>query len=1084
MKHNYLKASLLYLLVFLCGMYTSQAQTTITGKVTSQDDGSALPGVSVLVKGTTRGTTTNADGQYTLAVDGPNTVLVFSFISFVSQEVLLGNRSSVDIQLVPNLNSLSEVVVTGYTTQNRKEITGAVSTVKGKDLASVPMQNAEQQLQGRIAGVTVLTSGQPGTTSQVRIRGFGSLVNNNPLYIVDGVPTQDISFLNSFDIDDMSVLKDAGAASVYGARAASGVIVVTTKHAKSGSKINVSYDTYVGATVAGKGMSLLSPQEQADYTWTALKNGGTTSINHVQYGSGATPVLPYYLLVGNRYGLAKDAINLETELAKSNTNFDNGSIYQVIRTNVAGTDWYKEITRRAPVTNHSIGISGSGENSRYYIGLGYTNTQGILLHQYAKRYSLRTNTEFSIKKILRLGTNMQVNYGDQRLINNNNEGNPIAMAFRMSPAIPVYDEKGGWAGTVAKGFANPKNPVAMLTRAKDDKNSSLGLFGNVYAEVDVLPHLIYRTSFGGSISHFYYQNFVSKEYENAENNGTHRIIEGAGYQFDWTFTNTLQYELKSGMHAIRPLLGVEAVRSNVGRRIDGVGLEPFSTNVPYRTLSTTQGAGRQVTSGVPPWYDARLYSIFSKIDYTFKDRYLASVTLRRDASSAFGRAKREGYFPAVSLGWRVTQENFMQNIPWLSELKIRGGWGIMGNQAINPNNQYSTAVSDLLFASYDMTGSNGSAIPGFRIGNIANEDGAWEKNISTNIGFDANLFAGRLEVVFDYYTRLTKDMLFNPEISGLLGSVGRLNAPYINIGQMENKGIDLQLIYKGAVASGAVKFEVGAIVGAYKNKVIKLDEFTPYFDAYNGTNRMSNPVRNAEGEPISSFFGYKVAGLWQSNNDIKKLNEQVRTATKDTTAVYQEGAGIGRFQFEDINGDGRITDKDRTFIGNPNPDFTYGLNLKVSFKNIELEANLYGVQGNEVFNYSRWFTDFYSSFSGAALSTRVKDAWTPENTGATTPRLEAASNFSTNTQSNSYYVESGSYLRMRNLQLGYNLPSTLLNKLKIARLKVYVQAINPFTITSYSGLDPGISGQDTSYGVDNGFYPMTRQYNVGLSLGF
>jgi TonB-linked SusC/RagA family outer membrane protein len=1065
--HN-LVAGCCCMLLLLCVNSTFAQTKKISGKITAENN-EPVTGATVQVKGTSTGTVTDVSGAFSLTVP-ENATLVVSFVGYKPQELTVGPGSVYNINLETSASALNELVVTGYTTQQRKDIIGAVSTVKAKELVAVPAGNAEQQLQGRVAGLTVLSSGQPGTTSLVRIRGFASFAGNEPLYIVDGVPTFSIENLNSFDIETTTVLKDAGSASIYGARASAGVIVITTKHGsrRNDGKIQVTYDGSYGWQTPGKGFDILNPEETAKWTWIAERNAGKVEANgnptHPQYGTGVNPVLPDYILAGGKTGVF--AGDPAIDPSKYNVDFNKGDIYQIVKANKAGTDWYDAITRTAPIQQHAVGLSGGSENSRFYAGFGYYNQEGVVLSTYLKRYSIRANSEFSIKNRVRIGENIQITFRDNPQLTNLNEGNAISLAYRMNPLIPVHDEFGGWAGTAAKGFNNPSNPVANQTRSKDNKGHAFGLFGNVYAEADLLKDLTFRSSFGGGLFSFYANGITSRTYENSENIGSDQLYESSGYGYSWTWTNTMRYEHTFGVNNIKALVGIEAIRDGAGRDMNGTGLNPFTNVVNYRTLTGTQSSGRTVGSEGSPGND--IFSIFGKVDYTLMDRYLISAVLRRDGSSNFGIANRYGTFPAVSAGWRVSQEEFLKGVSWINELKLRGGWGKMGNQRIDLNNQYNLYAASSSFSAYAIDGASTATFEGINKARIGNPEGRWETNITTNVGLDATLFNNTLDFIFDIYNKKTSNLLFNPELPG---TVGQVTYPTINVASMSNKGIDMQLIKRGTFAKNW-RYEANLTLTTYKNKITKLSEGVDYFDGNSfGSSRIGTFTRNAVGQPISAFFGYDVVGLFQDDNDVKN-------------SAAQDGAAPGRFKYRDVDGDKKITANDRTFFGDPNPRVTSGLDITIGYKGFDFNVFLYAVTGAKVINYTRWFTDFFPSFPGQAISGRVRDSWTPENKGTNVPIFEDVSNFSTNTQPNSYYMENGAYLRARNVQLSYTLPASTIRTIGMEKLKIYVQAVNLFTITGYKGLDPAVSGVDTNFGVDYGNYPLTRQFILGLNAIF
>jgi TonB-dependent starch-binding outer membrane protein SusC len=1051
----------------------------VTGTV-KDGSGQGIPGVNVVLKGTVTGTTTDAQGNYAINVNSASSQLAFSAIGFKPVDLTVGTRSTIDVVLEDDVSQLSEVVVTGYTIDNRRETTGAVSTVKPKDLAVVPSGNVEQQLAGRVAGVTVVTNGQPGTTSQIRVRGFGSFGGNQPLYVVDGVPVDNTDFLNPDDIESTTVLKDAAAASIYGARAASGVIVYTTKKGnKSARKLNITYDGLFGATNPGTPFESLSPEQYAESIWLASRNDAFQKneapvFGHPQFGSGPTPVIPDYINVGGTPGVVGN-VNLEAERAKYNVDPRAGSIYQVVRANKEGTDWYDAITRTAPMMRHSLGFSGGGENSRFYIGFGAQNQAGILLYNNFKRYTFRANSEFNILKNLRFGENLQFTYrqvlgqdGENGGIGSADNENDINLAYRMPTIIPIYDEFGGYAGTAARGFNNPRNPVANRDGAANNRGFAGSGFGNIYLEFDPIPGLTLRSSLGGNYVNFYNWSYGRLQYENSENNSAFTYSEGGGFNFGWVLTNTANYKQRFGKHNLDLLVGQEALNTGAGRNINGNGQNPFSWDPDYVTLSTLSASGRLVNSGYGK--GVNFYSLFGRVNYIYNDKYILTGVIRRDGSSRFGANNRYGVFPAVSAAWRISSESFMQSIPWITDLKIRGGYGLMGNSNnVSPINQYSLFGTNIGNSSYDITGSNSSAAEGYFRTRIGNPDAKWESSVTTNLGFDGTFLNGRLDVILDLWRKDTRDLLVEVPVTVTNGSFAAV--PAVNTAKMLNQGIDIQVITRGKIGND-FDYELNVTGGFLRNEIVSIVGEQTYLTSINPGYRGITPIRNQLGRSISSFFGYDVVGLFQSAEEVRN-------------APTQDGAAPGRFRFRDINGDDRITDADRTYLGSPVPKFSGGIAFTLKYKNFDMNILANGMAGNKIFNVSKWFTDFYPSFQYSSKAARVLDSWTPQNTGATIPIFESASNFSTNLQSNSYYVEDGSYLRLQNLSIGYTLPSELLSKLRLQRLRVFASTNNLLTLTKYSGLDPSVGGNvDTQFGIDVGNYPITRSFNVGINLGF
>jgi TonB-dependent starch-binding outer membrane protein SusC len=909
------------------------------------------------------------------------------------------------------------------------------------------------------------------------VRGFGSFGDNRPLYVVDGVPTLNVDFLAPDDIETTTVLKDAASASIYGARAASGVIVYTTKKgARGGKRLNISYDGLYGATDPGNGQKMMNPTDFATWTNQAYINS-KVDYDHPQFGKlgpGRTPVVPDYINVGGRAGVM-GTVDLAAEKAKYNVDPSAGSIYQVMKANKAGTDWYDAITRTAPLQRHSLGFSGGGDNSRFYIGLNAQEQAGILLYNQFRRYSFRANSEFDITKHIRIGENLQFTYRSQLGAIGDNGGfgaaddeNDILQAFRMPSIIPVYDEFGGYGGTAAKGFNNPRNPVANRDGLANNRGFSFGGFGNIYAEVDPIPGLTLRTSFGGSINQFYNWGYGRLQYENSENNSAFSYNEGGGFGYSWVLTNQATYTKKFGMHNVRAIVGQEALNDGRGKNLSGNGLNPFSIDPDYITLNTVSASGRNVGSNY--FKGVNFYSLFGQLEYNFNERYYLSGVVRRDGSSRFGANSRYGVFPAFSAAWRVSSEDFMKNLSLISDLKIRGGYGTFGNSnSVDPNNQYSLYAASLGQSAYDISGTNSSVAEGYYRTRIGNADAKWESAVTKNIGLDVSFLSNRWEASIDLWQKNTNDLLFQVPVTQTAGPQAAV--PSVNVAKMLNRGLDILVTNRGRIA-GDWSYEATLTGTFLKNQIVELANNLQYITYINPGYRGLTPVRNQLNQSISAFFGYKVASLFQNQAEVD-------------AAPAQDGKGVGRFRYVDVNGDGKITPDDRTYLGSPVPKFTGGFNFTVRYKGFDVNAYTYAGIGNKIFNASKWFTDFYPSFAGAAISERVKNSWTPSNPGATIPIFETASNFSTNTQANSFYVEDGSFLRFQNLSVGYNLPANILTRLRAQRLRISASVNNLATLTKYEGLDPAVGGNaDTQFGIDVGSYPLTRSWNIGINLGF
>ncbi|MFD1140508.1 SusC/RagA family TonB-linked outer membrane protein [Larkinella insperata] len=1085
MQHNYPRPLRVCAVVALAWFLTIAAwaqDRKVNGLITDGSDNNPLPGANVVVKGTTIGASTDANGRFTLNVPTGRDVLTISAIGFAGQEVTIGNRSEITITLQTDIKTLSEVVVTGYGAQSKKDITGAVATVDTKQLLSVPATNVGQALQGRVAGVQVGNENSPGGGVMVRIRGFGTINDNSPLYVIDGTPTKgNLNTLNLNDIESLQVLKDASAASIYGSRAGNGVVIITTKKGKIG-KPRFSYDVYYGTQRPGKFLNMLNTNEYAQLVWESRRNSGAVAANgnplHSQFGNGPEPVIPDYIFPSaasaNDPRVAQDAsgkyINYSNNIDAADF---NKTKWLITKANKEGTNWFDEIFDPAPIQNHQLGVSGGTETGRYAMSLNYFNQQGIMKYTGYKRYSLRANTEFTVTKRVRVGQNFQVAYGERigQPNGNSNESNPISFAYRIQPIIPVFDVTGYYAGARGGDLDNARNPVADLWRNKDNIQKEVRLFGNAYAEVDILKNLTARTSFGIDYNLFNFKNYTLRDIESPESRGSNSLQTSNNYEWTWTWYNTLTYNRAFGeRHRLNLIVGTEAIK-NYYEFFDATRTNFAIDDLDNRYLSA--GTGIQTNNGgASNW---RLASEFARANYALDDKYLLDVTIRRDRSSRFARDFRVAYFPAVSAGWRLSQEAFMKSLTWIDDAKIRIGWGQTGNQEIGNYNPYTQFSTNPITSFYDINGTRTSAVPGYELTQFGNANAKWETTTSTNIGLDATLLKNKLNVGFDWYTRTTSDMLFPVQIPLTQGVA---TAPFQNIGEMRNRGIDLMLNYNGKLAGG-LTYNVGLNLGTYRNEVIRTtgDPRTQYFGI--NDERIQNFVVTQQGYPISSFFGYTIDGIFQSDEEAANHPVQFGNAGVENKA--------GRFKFRDVNGDGVVNSGDLSIIGNPHPNFNYGVNVNLNYKNFGLTVFGQGVQGNDIFNYVKYWTDF-PTFAGNRSTRMLYDSWRPGKTDAILPQLRSSDQVSI--LPSTYYLESGSYFRFKNIQLTYSLPAKLLSKLGMGQASVYVQGQNLVTITNYSGMDPEINlrnyaaGNDRQIGVDGGAYPIAKSLILGLNLSF
>jgi TonB-dependent starch-binding outer membrane protein SusC len=1058
-----------YLLVFALSFLTWSSiyaqERSVSGKVTDQASGDPLPGVSIVVKGTSQGTVTDTEGSYRLPLPGNESVLVFSFIGYAVKEVPVAGQTTINVSLATDAKALGEVVVTGYSTQSKRDITGSVVSVDAAELNKVSAPNVAQQLQGRAAGVTVNTNNSPGGEATVRIRGFGTINNNDPLYVIDGVPTKGgLNNINPNNIESIQVLKDAASASIYGSRAANGVIIITTKKGKAGEP-KLTFTSRYGVQTAKSNLDLITdPQQFGNLLWAQLRNAKQLTNgnpSHPQYGNGATPVVPDYILAGNSYGLAAN----DPRVNPNRYSYSRDGFYQIVPANKAGTDWYDEILAPAPIREYNLGASGGTDKGRYALSLNYFSQEGVLRYTSFDRYSLRTNTEFTIKDKIRVGENLEVSYSKTLgSFSNNTDGNPIGNAYRIPSIIPVYDIAGNFAATRGQGLGPATNPLAQLVRAKNDQTGTLRAFGNAYAEVDLFKDLTAKTSIGVDFITSDQVDYGLLDLEEAEVEPSNSLLNANANDMTWTWSNTLNYKHTfNDRHQIGVLLGTEAIEG-MGKSFQASRNNFFSEDPQYMYLA----AGASGLNNTGTGYEWALFSLFGKINYALHDRYLLEATVRRDGSSRFGQNNRYGTFPAFSAGWRLSEEGFMSGLAWLDDLKLRGGWGQTGNQEIGNYNGFNTYRTSLNQSSYAMTGSNTAVVAGFDTQAFGNPDAKWEATTQTNVGLDATILSGKLGFNVDWYNRKTNDMLYQVSLPATQGTA---TVPFVNVGAMRNRGVDLGIDFNNTALNGDLTYGLNVNFSTYRNEVIKL--------ANSATTVLLGPAirdyrytRSVAGMPLYSFYGLVIDGIYQNEDEVA------------AGPAYPGYAAVGKYRYRDVDGNGTINDNDRTFIGNPHPDFTYGVNLNVGYKNFDLSAFLQGVQGNDMINIVRRWIDFNQQAGNRSLR-MVNESWTPANPDAVLPILDASD--SRSMQPSTYFVEDGSYVRLKNLQLGYTLPAGVLAKIGLESVRIYVQGQNLFTITNYSGLDPEVSltgsGASSQLGVDQGVYPSSKMYQVGVNIG-
>jgi TonB-linked SusC/RagA family outer membrane protein len=1066
MRNLFLK-KLPFIVALLC-LATIQAQT-ITGTVS--DATGPLPGANVLVKGTTNGTQTDFDGNYTIDADSEATLL-FSYIGYSTTQVAVSGQTTINVTLEEDASKLDEVIVTGYGTQAKKDLTGAVAVVDTEQMLSVPATTFAQQLQGRAAGVNIVNDSRAGGSATVRIRGFGSVGNNDPLYIIDGVPSTDQGNLNPNDIESLQVLKDASAASIYGSRAANGVIIITTKKGKMGKPV-ISYNMFYGLQSATESPDVLNSEDLGTYLFLADRYAGRTP-THGQYGYGPNGeiTIPDFVFPSGTFEgdptTNPDLYSLTPD-----------NIYAITRS--ADTNWWDAITRTAPIQQHNISASGATENARYAFSLGYFDQEDIVRFVGYNRVSLRANTEFkAINNKLTIGENFTASFENRKGINNlDEEQGPVAGSYKHHPLLPIRDIAGNFAGSRGANLGNNFSPYAALSRNADDRQYDLRLLGNVYAAYQLADNLEIRTSFGVDANVQRVRNIGRPQPEYVEGNFINSSEARSQYSYAWTWTNGLTWNKTfNEVHNVSAYAGVESIQQfaegfNASRQRFA-----FDTNniISYLNLgdATTAGNSGFVIN------DFTLWSQFAKLNYDYDGKYLAQVTLRNDSSSRFRAASRSAVFPAFSVGWRISDESFMDGADWLDDMKIRYGWGQTGNQEIGNYNAFTTYRSDIVTGGYPIDGSTSSPAIGFQPGQFGNPNAKWETTTSNNIGVDMVMLNNKFTFSLDVWDRVVTDMLLPAQPPF---TAGQATPPSVNIGGATSKGFDIAAGYNGQIGEDFT-FSVNANLSSYTNEIDALS--SPGERIFGRNERISAITVTEAGAPISSYFGYKVLGLFQSQ------------AEADAAPQFGDYNAPGKFQFADTNGDGVITSDDRTIIGNPHPDFTYGINLDFNYKNIGLNIFGNGSQGNDVFNYVRYFSDF-NTFQGNRSTRALNNAWQPSNPtapvaqwtaanpNATTPIMDADD--ATSSQPSSYLIEDGSFFRIRNIQLSYNFPEDILADVGIANAQIFVQAQNVATFTKYSGLNPevslrrtGDSNRNLTLGYDGGFNPVAATVSIGLNI--
>ena len=1022
--------------VFIAMSTVAAAQQVDVSGVVKDANGEPVIGATVTEEGTKNATVTDFDGKFRLKVTGGKK-LTISYIGYKSETVAPG--PSLNIVLQEDSQALDELVVTGYTTQRKADLTGAVSVVSMDDIADLNENNPMKALQGRVPGMNITADGNPSGSATIRIRGVGTLNNNDPLYIIDGVPTKaGMHELNGNDIESIQVLKDAASASIYGSRAANGVIIITTKKGKAG-QLRIDVDASVSASMYANRLDVLNAKEYGQAMWQAYVNGGQD---------------PNTNPLGYRYDWGYDAngypqlngITMSRFLDSANT------------VPSADTDWVDETTRTGVIQNYNVAVSNGSEKGSSYFSLGYYKNLGVIKHSDFDRFSARMNSEYKlIDNVLTVGEHFTLN----RTSEVQAPGGFLENALQFNPSLPVYDINGDYAGPVG-GYPDRENPVARLERNADNRYTYWRMFGDAYINLSLFKGFNIRSTFGLDYAQKKQRIFTYPITEGNVANDNNAVEAKQEHWMKWMWNAVATYNLEIGKHRGDVMAGIELNRED-DEWFSGYKEDYTILNPDY--MWPDAGVGTAQAYGSGEGYS--LVSFFGKLNYTYDDKYLFSLTVRHDGSSRFGKNNRYATFPSVSLGWRISREKFMSGLKWLDDLKIRASWGQTGNQEISniarytiyvPNYGVTESGGQSYGTSYDIAGTNGGSIlqSGFKRNQIGNDDIKWETTTQTNLGLDFSLFNQTLYGSFDYYWKKTTDILV--QMAGI-AAMGEGSSQWVNAGEMENHGFEFNLGYRNQTSFG-LKYDISANISAYRNKITAL----PVTVAANGTFG-GNGVKSVIGHPNGAQVGYVADGIFKSQEEV------------DNHAT-QEGAAPGRIRWRDIDGNGVINEADQQWIYDPVPDFSYGLNIYLEYKNFDLTMFWQGVQGVDVISDLKKETDLWSGLNIGFLNKgkRLLDAWTPQNPNSSIPAL-SREDVNNEKRVSTYFVEDGSFLKLRNIQIGYNVPKDFARKLKMERLRFYLSAQNLLTIKSknFTGVDP----ENPNFG-----YPIPLNITFGINVSF
>lgn len=991
-------------------LHAQQQAKTVTGTVTDVS-GEPIIGANIRIKGTTTGTITDIDGNFSIEAE-PQSVIEVSYIGYLTQETVINNQKSIRFLLKEDTKTLDEVVVIGYGVQKKADLTGSVANINTEKLNTQSNANIGQALQGKIAGVDIVSQGgAPGSGTRIMVRGIGTLNNASPLYIVDGMYMNSIDHINPNDIASIDVLKDASSAAIYGSRAANGVIIVTTKEgSNTEGKPIIDLSVNLGISTASKFLDMLDAKGWAEVTTIA------------------------------RQAIGKPALDMATDLANKPDN-----------------DWQDIMFRPALMQNYNLSVKGGGKYSTYYTGLGYFNQDGIVKGTNYQRYNIQSKNDYK-RGIFSAGTNLIISFSHDKPLHQELRGGMIGTILQSVPTLEKYDDtrEGGYGGTYGD-VVNIPHPLAIIDdNIMDRYNENVKIFANLYAQIELFKGLKYKLNLTPDFSFERYKNYLNKYDFGLATNSITQLTERQRRRRNILVENLLTFDRTFGEHKISALAGYTYQDSRF-RHIQAYG-EGLPQGLEEIDAATTNRSNEGNS-----WRSV-LTSILGRVFYSYQNKYLFTATIRRDGSSKFGKNNRYGYFPSFSLGWNVAEEKFMENVHWLDQLKLRGGYGVLGNQEID-NYQYSSTIT----TGINYPDGNGGLLQGAFPKNFANPDIKWEETAMTNVGIDFMAFNNRLSLTADYYVKNTKDILLTVPIPI---SSGGANDPIRNAGKIRNNGFEFNLGWMDQ-PNPDISYGINLIGSFNKNKVIAMGSESGSIKG-GSTNQNITISETKAGYPIGGYWLISTAGYFNSQ-------EEVDAYAKDGKKI-QPAAEPGDIKFVDANNDGVINDDDRVFQGSPFPDFTFALNGNMRYKNFDLSIGLQGVLGNKIYNATRQTLEDVTKGSNFLAS--CLDYWTPENKNASHPRLTWDDpNRNTRAESDRY-LENGSYLRLRSVQLGYTFPQTWF-KGAIQHARVYINAENLFTITSYSGYSPDVNADNANYrGFDNFIYPTNRTFMLGLNVTF